>query len=405
MTIVIGLVHLLLLCGIGAMTPSTGAMTATPRARVRPSLGRELVGSVAMPAIIGSLLVASIVQKDVEDIEGFVARKVPTDLAHAVRDSRLAWKIFTVFQSLGGLAAVTARVVEDRGLPWTAVLRELFAAYGAASDKTTRVTLDDSVSVEMVRHGDRSSASDSSSKGACVLFVPGGAWSSGDDARLWRVFAHNVLVQNEGVSAVGIVEYAPYPLFDGAGMCAAVADALQWALADATASEFAYEVDEVIVVGQSAGAHLAAVALLDDAAARHPRAALLCSGAYDLDAHVAHESFRGVVHVSALSAAFPVADHPTFSPTVLAREARTAPPVRISLFHGDSDRTVPPTSTSAFFTELEALKERVDVPLFSVESHTLEHTGHLEYMLAASTPRACGGELFRCINALVGDPR
>jgi acetyl esterase/lipase len=69
-------------------------------------------------------------------------------------------------------------------------------------------------------------------------------------------------------------------------MCAAVADALQWALADATAEKFAYGADNVIVAGHSAGAQLAAAALLDDGAPRHPRAALLCSGPYDLDVHV-----------------------------------------------------------------------------------------------------------------------
>jgi hypothetical protein len=56
-------------------------------------------------------------------------------------------------------------------------------------------------------------------------------------------------------------------------------------------------------------------------------------------------------------------------------------------------------------TELQALKERVDAPRFSIESHTLEGTGHLEYLLAASTPQARNGEFFRCINALVGDAR
>lgn len=286
---------------------------------------REVGGSIVMPALISAVLGVSVLS-DSKDAVGSVARVLPSCVARSlVRDSRAAWQIFTAFEAASVWWALLVAKAQREGLSRPTAGRALAAAYAEAQPVRRQVSA--TCAVEVL-HDDRPS---------CVVFVPGGSWAHADDARLYRLLAANMATALH--VAVAVVEYTPYPMMSGETMVDDVGRAIEWA-----ASAFT----TVVVVGHSAGAHLVASTLL-----RTPQevdAVVLLSGVYDLDAHLAHETKRGVAQVSALSGAFA-------SPRVRARfspsrqlNPRLAP--RVALIHGADDTTVPVASTLDFAARL-----------------------------------------------------
>jgi acetyl esterase/lipase len=150
-----------------------------------------------------------------------------------------------------------------------------------------------------------------------------------------------------------------------------VAAALAWTLDHA--AEYGGDPRKVVVVAQSAGAHLASLALLDPQflAAHGHRASEVrgffgISGVYDIETQLAHERSKGrsgqyVVDVMGgrqnIAAASP-------STWVSADAPRTR------LIHGDADKTVPVRMSIEFNQKLQAAGARSDFFLYPGAGHS-----------------------------------
>lgn len=322
---------------------------------------RHVAGLVVMPWLIVVLLVVGLVSPPKTDVVGRVSRWVPTRLAQwCVRDSRLAWRIFTLFEAIAGFAMLASHEAARCGVRWRDAARVLLREYRASQPR--RVRISSSCRVEL-----------HDGSGCLLLFVPGGAWSHGDDARLYRLFARAARAALDD-ARVAVVEYDAWPASTGATMARDVGRAVRWALA---------QEGPVVLVGHSAGAHLLAFALVESRA--RPRLAVLCSGLYDLNAHVEHETRRGVNEISALSAAFPDrAARDRFSPRKrLRRASPDGLPANLVLLHGLDDAAAPPNGSRAFADALAKFH-----PHARCSARFLDDIGHSDYLLRAVHPDA-----------------
>lgn len=202
-----------------------------------------------------------------------------------------------------------------------------------------------------------------------VVAVMGGAWVIGH--RAWN--AHIALRLAEADVIVVAVDYRNFPFALAHEMVEDVGCALDWVFANI--GSYGGDRGNVALIGQSAGAHLSAMVLLERslaaAQAPTPVAAGECggwrpsdlrcfvgvSGVYDMAAMVPHIEARGLFPFLTYLCAG--GDLARFSPTLLLQEAqwrgaaaRWMPPVR--LFHGEADRSVPATSSSRFAEALVA---------------------------------------------------
>lgn len=338
-----------------------GSSTLLQNGRKVTNIVRDVVGGVvAMPALLSAVVLVG-ASSHTKDPVGAVCRRVPRFVAESlVRDSRLAWRIFTAFEAGGAAAAyVLTRAEQSQISLWTA-MRMLTSAY-AAAQPNRRIQVSDTCAIEL--YGNATSA---------VLFAPGGAWSHADDARLYRLLAANMVAALD--VAVAVVEYKAYPISTGSGMVNDVALAMEWA------SE---TFDSVVVLGHSAGAQLISAALMTRRV--DLEAAVLMSGPYDLEAHIDFESQRGVVTVSALSAAFSTLEERyRFSPSRIARAWPKAPilPRQIALIHGALDTTVPLQSTTEFDLALSDICSIDGRPL-SKKMYILPNKDHFDYLFEA----------------------
>jgi acetyl esterase/lipase len=340
-----------LLLGASALGRSAAPGGALARA------GREAASAVLMPAVITGVVACGV--GGAADAEGAVARRLPGAVARGLRDSRVAWRLFTAFEAVAGFVALGAEAAEARGAPLGDACAALVRAWRAAAPPR-RVAVGAAAAVDVY---ERPGAGEK----PLVVIVPGGSWSHGDDSRLYRLLAANV---GDACDAdVAVVDYGVWPLEDGDGMVAGVGAALAWA--DAARP------GDVVAVGLSAGAHLVAAALLCRGPAHAPpRAAVLCSGVYDLKAHYAHESTRGVAAISALGGAFDGAMDRN-SPAV-AFDADARPPAKVTVVHGLGDATAPPSAADALCAALAAR-----APATAVDRETLPDAGHLDYAFRA----------------------
>ena len=136
--------------------------------------------------------------------------------------------------------------------------------------------------------------------GAAVLFVNGGVWSSGDP---WQFAPLGRCLSDAGVVTF-ICSYTLYPDATVPAMVAEVRAAVSWA--QANAARFGAAPERLSVLGHSAGAHLAACAVL--ARAADPQAPPLhafvgLAGVYHVGLHYAYETQRGVQSISTMEAA------------------------------------------------------------------------------------------------------
>ncbi|KAG0325788.1 hypothetical protein BGZ99_000165 [Dissophora globulifera] len=247
-----------------------------------------------------------------------------------------------------------------------------------------------------------------------VVFIYGGAWSSGSKliytllgARL-RSMGYLVILPN----------YSIYPQGTVKDMEQDVKIAIQWAYNNCL--ELGGDPQQIYIMGHSAGAHLCALTVLNDSIKRIPtslfgssptavsdspilsallaerakeeqgdvlprlRGMILCSGVYEIGEHYKHESMRGVEQISAMARVMGSSE-PTFrqhSPTNVLQELlqvstridrhyptesqtrhqnmlrhlRSLLPIETLVIHGDKDRTVPLRSSSEFFMELKTLQ-------------------------------------------------
>ncbi|KAJ8599122.1 hypothetical protein CTAYLR_006344 [Chrysophaeum taylorii] len=330
-------------------------------------LAREVVGGgIAMPILLGAVVVLGMVAPVTEDVVGRVAYCVPPVIAKGlVRDSRLAWRVFTLFEILGAFALLVATEAKRRRVDVVAAATGLARTY--SETEPLRVELSKTCAVEVHRK----------KRGPLVLFVPGGAWCHSDDARMYRLLASRCPFD------LAVVEHVPYPLTTGAHMVQDVGLAVDWALNTSP---------RVICLAHSAGAQLLAAALLDGDRTRVPTATVLCAGPFDLNKHLEYEMARGVADVSALAAAFPTQDTRTrLSPANRAASDGRLATNTVVLVHGAKDDIVPVVSTHDF---AKRLLLGASTPV--VETHILPEADHISYILDASlSPHATLFQIIR----------
>jgi len=221
--------------------------------------------------------------------------------------------------------------------------------------------------------------------GPVVVFLYGGRWSSGtrDDYRLLG----DALTRRGWVAVVPDYRLAPAVRFpawveDGAR-------AVRWARDNA--SRFGGDTSRIFVVGHSAGGHSAALLALDERFLRDagvPRGAV--RGFVSLAGPV--ETTWTAPDVQALMG--PPAGWPATYPAT--HIDGTEPP--LLLLHGDEDETVEVENSLR-------LEERVRARGGCARAVVYRGVGHVEIMVALSTPRLGIAPVLDDIAAFVRDPR
>ncbi|GJJ77028.1 prenylcysteine alpha-carboxyl methylesterase [Entomortierella parvispora] len=241
-----------------------------------------------------------------------------------------------------------------------------------------------------------------------VVFIYGGSWCSGSKTIYTLIGAQ--------FRALGYVTVIPdYTTFPG-GLVKDMQDDIQMALQWTGRNCRAYggNPDRIFLMGHSAGAHLSALTIVHNSVKKalkeastaqstvlsafmakrhHPSVAddydnqadhemddeddtslprihgmILCSGVYEIGAHLEHEKIRGVEEVSVMSRV--MGESPlTFginSPTTMVQEilrdssflqqkARGHLPTKILIVHGAEDKTVPSISSVRLHKALQSL--------------------------------------------------
>lgn len=198
-----------------------------------------------------------------------------------------------------------------------------------------------------------------------VIFVTGGAWIIGYKA--WGALLGQAL-SDRGI-IVASLDYRNFPQGTVSDMVRDINTGVGWVFNEIAC--YGGDPERVFLVGQSAGAHLSAMALLLQAAceARGPGAARLSwrasglraylgvSGGYNLLDLVDHFHARGLSRSVFLSVMEGESSLPLFSPELVVKNplfegaASLLPP--ITLYHGTSDFSIPHSATENFARALE----------------------------------------------------
>lgn len=206
-----------------------------------------------------------------------------------------------------------------------------------------------------------------------LLFVHGGGWDK-YDRKLFAPVAQKVLPHNI------VVVIPDYTLHPGAGyeqMVREVAAALHWTREQIAA--YGGDPERIVLAGHSAGAHLAALAIMDPrfAPGAGDGSSAVCgflgmSGVYDVQREHDFWQDQGKPPVVMAQVMGGQANYAAASPLTYVRSG--LPPVL--LVHGDQDRTVPLDIAERFFSALQAAGAPVQLKVYP-------GAGHTDYLFAA----------------------
>ncbi|XP_035999896.1 probable isoprenylcysteine alpha-carbonyl methylesterase ICMEL2 [Fundulus heteroclitus] len=217
-----------------------------------------------------------------------------------------------------------------------------------------------------------------------VVFIYGGAWSTGDRS-IYCLLARQMV--EELNAAVVCPNYSNYPKGNVLMMIQDVADCLVWA--QENGQKFSFDKDNIVLVGHSAGAHLGAMAtlfLLDtreellieskqqQEIIRSLRGVIGLSGVYSIMDHYEHEKMRGIEYMSCMSRAMNGEENfPRYSPAHVVKSLngdKLSRAPRFVLLHSESDIVVPVESSTKFYMLLSSLSAKVSLHLLPTVSHT-----------------------------------
>ncbi|KAL6873626.1 hypothetical protein ACP4OV_013708 [Aristida adscensionis] len=213
-----------------------------------------------------------------------------------------------------------------------------------------------------------------------VAFVTGGAWIigyKGWGALLGRRLAERGII-------VACIDYRNFPQ---GTICDMVEDTSQGiSFVCKNIASYGGDSSRIYLVGQSAGAHIAACTLLNQAmkecgegdasswSVSQIRAYFGISGGYNLLNLVDHFHRRGLYRSIFLSIMEGEESLRKFSPQVLIKESFARPAVsllpRIVLFHGTSDYSIPSSESQAFVDALQQRGAKADLFLYEGKTHT-----------------------------------
>jgi acetyl esterase/lipase len=226
-----------------------------------------------------------------------------------------------------------------------------------------------------------------------VIYIQGGGWNSGNK-ELYALVAQKLVPHG---MVVVVPKYALYPDATYPQMVADVASVVAWS--NQHIAEYGGNPQRIVLGGQSAGAQLSAMALLDDQQLRTAGvdAAVVCgyygiSGVYDIAAQYAYEqSFGRTAPVMTAVMGGPTA----FAATSPVSAIRPGLPPML-LVHGDADETVPMQMTLDFATALRQAGVEVTPIIYPERGHSellfytiMQDPGQMILDMAEFVARSC----------------
>lgn len=213
-----------------------------------------------------------------------------------------------------------------------------------------------------------------------VIFVTGGAWIIGYKA--WGSFLGMQLAERDII--VACIDYRNFPQGTISDM---VKDACQGILfVFNNIAEYGGDPNNIYLMGQSAGAHISACALLELATIEHEhgkptsskvakiKAYFGLSGGYNLFNLVDHFHNRGLyrsIFLSIMEGEKSLSQH---SPEVRIQEPSIREAVSLLpplyLFHGTADYSIPSDASKTFCNALQKVGAKAELILYEGKSHT-----------------------------------
>ncbi|XP_078170204.1 putative isoprenylcysteine alpha-carbonyl methylesterase ICMEL1 isoform X2 [Carex rostrata] len=212
-----------------------------------------------------------------------------------------------------------------------------------------------------------------------VAFITGGAWIIGYKA--WGALLGRRLAERGII--VACIDYRNFPQGTISDMVEDASEGISF-VCNQIAS-FGGDPSRIYLIGQSAGAHIASCALLNQAikecgeggtswSVSQIKAYFGISGGYNIVNLVDHFHNRGLYRSIFLSVMEGEESLPAFSPELLVRKPSNRHAVsllpRIVLFHGTSDCSIPSTASKDLADALTANGVLVDLILYEGKTHT-----------------------------------
>lgn len=200
-----------------------------------------------------------------------------------------------------------------------------------------------------------------------IIYIHGGGWNSGDK-ELYALIAQKLVPFG---MVVVVPTYKLYPDATYPDMVDDVAAAVSWTITNI--DQYSGNPQRIILGGQSAGAQLSAMALMDPTvlAKYQQSSATLCgyfgiSGVYDIDAQYAFEQAYGRTAPVMLAVMGGQANFAVTSPMQYIRA--DLPPML--LIHGDADETVPLQLSQDFAVALQKVGVNADLRVYPDRGHS-----------------------------------
>ncbi|KAL5202517.1 hypothetical protein ABZP36_013469 [Zizania latifolia] len=219
---------------------------------------------------------------------------------------------------------------------------------------------------------------DNTKSSPVVAFVTGGAWIIGYKA--WGALLGRRLAERGII--VACIDYRNFPQGTISDMVSDASDGISF-VCDTVAS-YGGDPNQIYLMGQSAGAHIAACALLEQAAkesrgepiswsATQIKAYFGLSGGYNIQNLVDHFHERGLYRSIFLSIMEGEESLPRFSPEIAAKKSNPetiALLPQIVLLHGTDDHSIPSSASEIFVGVLKQAGAKAKLLLYEGKTHT-----------------------------------
>ncbi|GJM89830.1 hypothetical protein PR202_ga06052 [Eleusine coracana subsp. coracana] len=219
---------------------------------------------------------------------------------------------------------------------------------------------------------------DRSKSSPVVAFVTGGAWIIGYKA--WGALLGRRLAERGII--VACIDYRNFPQGTISDMVADASEGISFICNNA--ASYGGDPNQIYLMGQSAGAHIAACALVEQAQKESSgeqiswnvaqiKAYFGLSGGYNIQNLVNHFHERGLYRSIFLSIMEGEESLPRFSPEIvtkkLSAEAVALLP-QIILLHGTEDDSIPSSASETFADVLKQASGKVKLQLYEGKTHT-----------------------------------
>lgn len=212
-----------------------------------------------------------------------------------------------------------------------------------------------------------------------VAFVTGGAWIIGYKA--WGSLLGQQLAERDII--VACIDYRNFPQGTITDMVKDASQGISFVCNNIV--DYGGDPNRIYLMGQSAGAHIAACALLNQAikesegesiswSVSQIKAYFGLSGGYNLFNLVDHFHGRGLYRSVFLSIMEGEQSLKQFSPEVMIQDPSVRSAIsllpHIILFHGTADISIPSDSSKTFVDALQSAGVRADLILYNGKTHT-----------------------------------